>query len=80
MYMTHQNTTVATNKNTFWKGMLASSWISLFHPGRPGFRQETASSKTSQIPYTGVRVPQSAQSYDMLVASDVVTGISTVLP
>ena len=80
MYMTHQNKTAAMNKNTFWKDMLASSWISLFHPGRPGSRQKTASHPTPQVPYTGFRVPQGAQSYDMLVASDVVTGISTVVP
>lgn len=79
MSQAFKNAAVYSGKTASFKHLLTSSWHSLLHLRQACSRHNEGPIDDERIPYTGVRPSPVAQSFDMLVESDVVRGTHSIV-
>ena len=70
----YKNTAGFESKTASFKKLLVSSWSSLRHKTHSPRHSETRWPDHQQLAHLEVRPRHAAQSFDMLVESDVITG------
>jgi hypothetical protein len=79
MSQAYKNIAVSDAKTARFKNLLISSWHSLIHLRQACSRHNESPVDDERLPYTGVRPSPVAQSFDMLVESDVVRGTHSIV-